>query len=124
MMQVIDDLGSFDKFDKYIWSFVNYKPIIDNFRYPRQVPIKMSKAGLVRRGFQGVGPTVVHFFMQVAGIKNDHLISCLRYQDCIAAGDLINEDKGLKTMNKGKTVEEIAELELGRAIDDFGFTTQ
>lgn len=61
--------------------------------------------------------------MQVAGIKNDHLISCFRYQDCIAAGDLINEDKGLKTMNKGKTVEEIAELELGRAIDDFGFTT-
>lgn len=123
--KIIDDLGSFDK---YIWSFVNYKPMICNFRYPRQVPIKTSKADtiskdLVRRGFRGVGPTVVYSFMQAAGITNDHLTSCFRYQDCIAAGDIRNEDEGLKTMNEGKTVEEITELELGRAIDDLGFTT-
>ncbi|CAA3005961.1 DNA-3-methyladenine glycosylase I [Olea europaea subsp. europaea] len=123
--KIIDDLGSFDK---YIWSFVNYKPIIYNFRYPRQVPIKTSKADaiskdLVRRGFRGVGPTVVYSFMQAAGITNDHLISCFRYQDCIAAGDLRNEDDGLKTMNECKTVEEITEMELGRAIDDLDLTT-
>ncbi|KAL2462179.1 DNA glycosylase superfamily protein [Abeliophyllum distichum] len=123
--KIIDDLGSFEK---YIWSFVNYKPIIGNFRYPRQVPIKTSKADtiskdLVRRGFRGVGPTVVYSFMQVAGITNDHLVSCFRYQECIAAGDLRDGDEGLKTMNEGKTEEEISELELGRAIDDLGFTT-
>ncbi|KAK6127870.1 hypothetical protein DH2020_038378 [Rehmannia glutinosa] len=80
--KIINEHGSFDK---YIWGFVNYKPIVGNFRYPRQVPIKTSKADtiskdLVRRGFRGVGPTVVYSFMQVAGITNDHLINCFRFR--------------------------------------------
>ncbi|MBA0864832.1 hypothetical protein Goshw_006515, partial [Gossypium schwendimanii] len=59
-MQVIDEFGSFDK---YIWSFVNHKPIVGQFRYPRQVPVKSPKSeviskDLIRRGFRSVGPTV------------------------------------------------------------------
>ncbi|XP_031092112.1 uncharacterized protein LOC115996828 isoform X2 [Ipomoea triloba] len=92
--KIIDELGSFNK---YIWDFVNKKPVVNNFRYPRQVPIKTSKAemiskDLVRRGFRGVGPTVVYSFMQVAGITNDHLVSCFRFHDCIAAADASNTD--------------------------------
>ncbi|KAH6827496.1 DNA glycosylase superfamily protein [Perilla frutescens var. hirtella] len=83
--KVIDEYGSFNK---YIWSFVNEKAIVSSFRYPRQVAVKSPKADLiskdlVRRGFRGVGPTVVYSFMQVAGLTNDHLMSCFRFHDCV-----------------------------------------
>ncbi|KAJ9568029.1 hypothetical protein OSB04_003995 [Centaurea solstitialis] len=83
--KIADEFGSFDK---YIWGFVNHKPIVNKFRYPRQVPIKTSKADsiskdLVKRGFRGVGPTVIYSFLQVAGLTNDHLISCFRFRECV-----------------------------------------
>ncbi|GAA0186462.1 hypothetical protein LIER_33750 [Lithospermum erythrorhizon] len=119
--KIISELGSFDK---YIWGFVNYKPIVGHFRYPRQVPIKTSKADaiskdLVRRGFRGIGPTVVYSFMQVAGIANDHLIGCFRFHDCIAANDATDKDDSL-LLNKtdGKQAENAADLGLAREIDD------
>ncbi|KAL8502086.1 hypothetical protein ACS0TY_021268 [Phlomoides rotata] len=122
--KIIDEVGSFDR---YIWGFVNYKPIISQFRYHRQVPIKTSKADtiskdLVRRGFRGVGPTVVYSFMQVAGITNDHLISCFRYQDCIIAGDSRDKNDGIASKNDGKPVEDLTELELSRDMDDLNLS--
>ena len=70
-----------------MWNFVNNKPTQSQFRYGRQVPVKTSKAefiskDLVRRGFRSVSPTVVYSFMQAAGLTNDHLIGCFRYQNC------------------------------------------
>ncbi|XP_071725337.1 uncharacterized protein [Rutidosis leptorrhynchoides] len=99
--KVIDEFGSFDK---YIWSFVNNKPIISRFRYPRNVPVKTPKADaiskdLVRRGFRSVGPTVIYSFMQVAGLTNDHLIGCFRFQECIVA--LGEEQNGSCTEKPG-----------------------
>ncbi|WCJ29880.1 DNA glycosylase superfamily protein [Euphorbia peplus] len=44
--KVINEFGSFDK---YIWSFVNYKPIVSRFRYPRQVPVKTPKAEVISK---------------------------------------------------------------------------
>ncbi|KAG6512478.1 uncharacterized protein LOC121976728 isoform X2 [Zingiber officinale] len=87
ILKIIDEFGSFDK---YCWSFVNYKPIISRFRYPRQVPAKTPKADviskdMVRRGLRSVGPTVVYSFMQAAGLTNDHLIRCFRFEECITA---------------------------------------
>ncbi|URE27110.1 Methyladenine glycosylase [Musa troglodytarum] len=87
ILKIIDEFGSFDR---YCWSFVNYKPIVSKIRYPRQVPVKTPKADviskdLVRRGFRIVGPMVVYSFMQAAGLTNDHLISCFRFDECIAA---------------------------------------
>ncbi|XP_028803036.1 uncharacterized protein LOC114758178 [Neltuma alba] len=77
----------FGSFSNYCWRFVNHKPIRNEFRYGRQVPVKTPKAELIskdlmRRGFQCVGPTVVYSFMQVAGLVNDHLITCFRYHEC------------------------------------------
>ncbi|KAL0441717.1 UNVERIFIED_CONTAM: DNA-3-methyladenine glycosylase 1 [Sesamum radiatum] len=123
--KIINELGSFDK---YIWGFVNYKPIVGNFRYPRQVPIRTSKADtiskdLVRRGFRGVGPTVVYSFMQVAGITNDHLISCFRHHDCIIAGDLKDKNEDVTSKDEGKRPEDIMELELVRDIDDLSLSS-
>ncbi|ERN18697.1 hypothetical protein AMTRI_Chr12g239550 [Amborella trichopoda] len=87
--KIITEFGSFDR---YCWSFVNNKPIVNKFRYPRKVPVKTPKADviskdLVKRGFRYVGPTVVYSFMQAAGITNDHLVSCFRFEECLSASD-------------------------------------
>ncbi|XP_058186312.1 uncharacterized protein LOC131303453 isoform X1 [Rhododendron vialii] len=126
MSKVIDEFGSFDK---YIWSFVNYKPIISRFRYPRQVPVKTPKADaiskdLVRRGFRSVGPTVVYSFMQVAGITNDHLISCFRFHECVMAaeGKEVNEVI-LDGVDEKKTGEAM-EPEIRRAIDELSLALE
>ncbi|XP_007017467.2 PREDICTED: probable GMP synthase [glutamine-hydrolyzing] [Theobroma cacao] len=86
MLKVQQEFGSFSS---YCWGFVNHKPIRNGFRYVRQVPVKTPKAELIskdmmQRGFRCVGPTVVYSFMQVAGIVNDHLVTCFRYQECNA----------------------------------------
>ncbi|XP_059291247.1 uncharacterized protein LOC132044758 [Lycium ferocissimum] len=125
--KIIDELGSFDK---YIWGFVNNnKPIVSQFRYARQVPMKTSKAegiskDLVKRGFRGVGPTVVYSFMQVAGITNDHLISCFRFHDCVAASDGTDKDDGLAAKTEVKQqLKDETEMGLIRAIDDFNLSS-
>lgn len=84
LLQVQQEFGSFSN---YCWRFVNHKPIRNEFRYGRQVPVKTPKAEVIskdmmRRGFQCVGPTVVYSFMQVAGLVNDHLVTCFRHQEC------------------------------------------
>ncbi|CAN6699925.1 unnamed protein product [Malus baccata var. baccata] len=121
--KVIEEFGSFDK---YIWSFVNNKPIVSRFRYPRQVPAKTPKADviskdLVRRGFRSVGPTVVYSFMQVAGITNDHLIGCFRFQECVNAAEGKGEN-GTKD-EAGKKTENGIESELSVAIDELSFSS-
>ena len=75
----------FGSFDKYIWSFVNHKPIINNFKKHSDLPAfttiseKMSK-DLRNRGFTFVGPTICYAFMQAVGMVNDHTSKCFRFQ--------------------------------------------
>ena len=49
---------------------------------PAETPVSkaMSKE-LKRRGFRFVGPTVCYAFMQAAGLVNDHVVSCFRYEE-------------------------------------------
>lgn len=122
MVQVIDEFGSFDK---YIWSFVNQKPVLSQFRNPRQVPVKTPKADviskdLMRRGFRSVSPTVVYSFMQAAGLTNDHLISCYRFEECVALADGSEKDnlKEDTTLEDQKPSSDIVKLELARALDE------
>ncbi|XP_021717114.1 uncharacterized protein LOC110684975 isoform X2 [Chenopodium quinoa] len=116
--KVIEEFGSFSK---YIWSFMNKKPIVNKFRYPRQVPVKTSKAemiskDLVRRGFRGVGPTAVYSFMQAAGLTNDHLLTCFRFQECVAAGE--GKEKDDKIKGEEDKLIDMDKLELARALDE------
>ena len=75
----------FGTFDKYIWQFVNHKPVINRWSSVRQIPAKsdlsdaMSK-DLLGRGFKFVGSTICYAFMQAAGMINDHLVSCPRHK--------------------------------------------
>ena len=71
---------------RLLWTFVDAAPI-DNARkrtdqVPATTPISdaMSKE-LKRRGFRFVGSTTIYAFMQAAGMVNDHLTSCFRYQE-------------------------------------------
>jgi DNA-3-methyladenine glycosylase I len=82
--QVRRDFGSFGK---YVWGFVNHKPLSPGYKYSRKIPVKTSKSesiskDMVRRGFRFVGPTVLHSFMQAVGLTNDHLVSCPRHRVC------------------------------------------
>lgn len=119
--KIADEFGSFEK---YIWGFVNHKPIVNKFRYPRQVPIKTSKADsiskdLVKRGFRGVGPTVVYSFLQVAGLTNDHLVSCFRFNECIDAGPAKDlADDGQTGKSEERRSEDGNGLGLTRVIDE------
>ena len=81
-MKVRQELGSFDK---YIWSFVGGKTIINKWKDLKEIPAtsKESEAmskDLKRRGFTFVGSTICYAFMQAAGMVNDHEINCFRYK--------------------------------------------
>ncbi|CAL5041680.1 unnamed protein product [Urochloa decumbens] len=100
ILKIADEFGSFDR---YCWSFLNHKPIVSKFRYPRQVPVKSPKADIIskdmmRRGFRGVGPTVIYSFMQAAGLTNDHLVSCFRFEECNATPTLCASDMNRANM--------------------------
>ncbi|GAU38850.1 hypothetical protein TSUD_154120 [Trifolium subterraneum] len=87
--QVVRECGSFSS---YIWSFVNHKPIINKYKYPRSVPIRSPKAealskDMVKRGFRFVGPVIVHSFMQAAGLTLDHLVDCYRHSECVSLAE-------------------------------------
>lgn len=75
----------FGTFDKYLWSFVNYKPIKNHFtKYsdlPSSTPIseRLSK-DLKQRGFTFVGPTICYAMMQAIGMVNDHTTDCFRHK--------------------------------------------
>ena len=76
----------FGSFSKYIWSFVDNKPIQNNFISESQMPTntKLSyniSKDLKNRGFKFVGKTIVYAFMQAMGIVNDHTINCFRNQE-------------------------------------------
>ncbi|KAH9327017.1 hypothetical protein KI387_007195, partial [Taxus chinensis] len=54
VLEIVEEFGSLDT---YMWSFVGYKPIVNRYRYPRQVPAKIPKAeviskDLLKRGFR------------------------------------------------------------------------
>ena len=74
----------FGSFDKYIWQFVDGKPINNGWISLKQIPTKtdisdkMSK-DLMKRGFKFVGSTICYSHMQATGMVNDHLTSCFRY---------------------------------------------
>lgn len=71
----------FGSFSKYIWNFVDGKPIINHSKTLKDVPAttalsdEISK-NLKKSGFKFVGSTVVYAFMQATGIVNDHVAYC------------------------------------------------
>jgi len=82
-LKVQEEFGSFDA---YIWRFVDGRPLKSAWRSIKELPPKtdvsdaMSK-DLARRGFSFVGSTICYAFMQAAGLVNDHVVTCFRYDE-------------------------------------------
>jgi len=78
----------FGSFDKYIWQYVNNKPILNNWKSLNQVPATTKESDelskdLIMRGFKFVGSTVIYAHMQACGLVNDHLVDCFRYKSLV-----------------------------------------
>jgi len=73
-------------FDKYIWGFVDYKPVINKFKSLKELPARTELSDLIskdlkKQGFNFVGSTIIYAHLQATGIINDHLITCFRYKE-------------------------------------------
>ena len=82
-IQVQKEFGSFSK---YIWGFVDWKPIQNCLASLKDIPAKTELAehiskDLKKRGFKFVGPTVVYAHMQATGMVNDHVVACFRHKE-------------------------------------------
>lgn len=75
----------FGSFDKYIWQFVDNKPIVNKHKDHTHIQATSAESDamskdLYKRGFKFVGSTIVYAYMQAAGMVNDHLTTCFRYK--------------------------------------------
>jgi len=82
-LRVVESHGSFDR---YMWDFVEGRPVVNAFKELRELPSKTDLSDriskdLKQRGFSFVGSTVVYAHMQATGMVNDHLVSCFRYHE-------------------------------------------
>lgn len=75
-------------FDRYIWQFVDGKPIQNRIKKMEELPTKteqsdfMSKE-LKKQGFSFVGSTICYAFMQATGMVNDHLVTCFKNKELV-----------------------------------------
>ncbi len=73
-------------FANFIWSHVDHRPIVNNWKTIGEVPAQtdlsrtLAKA-LKQKGFKFCGPTTVYAFMQATGLVNDHVITCPNHPD-------------------------------------------
>lgn len=79
-LEIVDEFGSFDK---YIWSFVDNKPIINSWLDISEMPAKTELSDevskdLKKRGFKFLGSTIIYSHLQATGLIDDHLISCFK----------------------------------------------
>jgi DNA-3-methyladenine glycosylase I len=77
----------FGSFGRYIWGFVDGKPVINHRSAANPLPARTAQSDamskdLLRRGFKFVGSTICYAFMQAVGMVNDHDVDCFRYTQC------------------------------------------
>jgi DNA-3-methyladenine glycosylase I len=84
VLQLQEELGSLDR---YLWSFVGGKPIVNRWTGMKQVPATSPESDalskdLKKRGFKFVGSTIIYAHMQATGMVNDHTVDCFRHKAC------------------------------------------
>jgi len=77
-IKVQEEFGSFSK---YIWGFVDGKPIDNQRKSLKEVQATTALSDAIskdlkKRGFKFVGSTVVYAHMQATGMVNDHVADC------------------------------------------------
>jgi len=76
----------FGTFDKYIWQFTGGKTKMNRWKNLSDLPASSPESDamsrdLKKRGFKFVGTTICYAFMQAAGMVNDHMAYCKRWQE-------------------------------------------
>jgi DNA-3-methyladenine glycosylase I len=84
-MKIQEEFGSFSD---YIWAFVDRKPVVNEWKFMKDLPARTEISDLIskdlkKRGFKFVGSTVVYAHMQATGMVNDHVTDCFRYPELI-----------------------------------------
>lgn len=82
-MEIQKEFGSFSK---YIWGFINNKPIKSKLENYKKAPATTTLSDAIskdlkQRGFKFVGSTVIYAHMQATGMVNDHVTDCFRYNE-------------------------------------------
>ena len=76
----------FGTLDAYLWGFTGGVTIQNSWQTLAEIPATspvsdaMSK-DMIARGFKFCGSTILYAFMQAAGMVNDHIVTCYRYQE-------------------------------------------
>lgn len=78
---VLEIQKEFGSFSDYLWKFVDFQPIENQFSTVTEVPTKTPLSDeiskdLKKRGFKFVGTTIIYAFMEAVGMVNDHLLTC------------------------------------------------
>jgi DNA-3-methyladenine glycosylase I len=71
----------FGSFDRYLWSFVDGRPLLNRPRALQALPARTELSDriskdLVKRGFRFVGSTITYAYLQAVGVVNDHARNC------------------------------------------------
>jgi DNA-3-methyladenine glycosylase I len=74
----------FGSFDRYVWQFVDGRPLVNSWKTLRQVPARTAESdamssALKKHGFNFVGSTICYAFMQAVGMVDDHVVGCFRH---------------------------------------------
>ena len=77
----------FGTFDRYIWSFVDGRPVRNSWKTLLDLPARTAVSDamnkdLKKHGFRFVGSTICYAFMQATGMVNDHTVDCFRHRAC------------------------------------------
>jgi len=77
----LDIQKEFGSFNLYVWDFVKGKPLVNQWKTFKEVPISTPESealskDLKKRGMTFVGPTIIYAYMQAVGLVNDHLTDC------------------------------------------------
>lgn len=71
----------FGSFDQYLWSYVDGKPLVNQFKAFAEVPASTALSDAIskdlkKRGMTFVGSTIIYAYLQAVGVVNDHLADC------------------------------------------------
>lgn len=80
-MEIIKIQLEFGSFSNFLWNYVDFKPVINNWKLDSEAPAKTDLSekisrDLKKKNFKFVGPVIIYSFMQAIGMVDDHIITC------------------------------------------------
>lgn len=83
--RVLEIQKEFGSLDAYLWGFTGNKTIQNHWETLAQIPPRTELSDrlskdMVARGFKFCGTTILYAILQSAGLVNDHIVTCFRYQ--------------------------------------------